>query len=342
MRNLYIISINHQTHSAEERIKLDLDESGWAELFAYLKYNLNLDGYVFLRTCNRLELYYEADENLTEEIIEKWRYLIPECSLNCAEKIQSMSGYLESIEHLLQLSAGFKSAIYGDDQIHSQLKKAFEEARSNKTLSTLLERSYQAIMRFHKQICRHTDFKSQTISLAYQALKSARFRFGTENLKSKNVLIIGAGDMAAQVVKYLPKFKFGSVSITNRTKTKAEKLVSGTPITVIPYTELKFENYDIIISCTDQGYSLISEWAGIEYYIDLSLPSAHLTEVPSSHILLKDLQELINQRNNVRMQSVEKVRSILNDMALEFESWCKGWIVASFKVNILHSRFLPL
>jgi len=325
MRNLYIISINHQTHCAEERIQFDLSEEGWAELSAYLKYNLCVDGYVLLRTCNRLELYYESDQNRNKSIMDKWSSLIRNAIISDIDKVETYSDYHASIEHLLHLSTGFKSAIFGDDQILSQLKKAFEEARANKTLSTLLERAYQSIMRSHKQICRNPDFKSQTISLAYQALKSARFRFGTENLKNKNVLIIGAGDMAAQVVKYLPKFKFKGVSITNRTQSKAEKLAAHSSLQILPYDEFRIEQFDIVISCTDQGFGLVSDWSLVEYYIDLSLHSAHLSDVPVSHILLKELQELINERNNIRMKSVDRVHEILGHIATEYEKWCVDW-----------------
>jgi len=325
MRNIQVISINHQMLNSEERIALNLKNEGWKQLFAYLTYNLGVDGYVLLQTCNRIELYYESEIELREEIIGKWLSLLDE-KLNLNKgSFQTFSGSQECIEHFLQLSAGFKSAIYGDDQILSQLKKAFEEARQNKSMSTLLERAYQAIMRFHKQICRKTDFKSQTVSLAYQALKSARHRFGSEKLKGKKVLIIGAGDMAAQVVKYLPKFNFGNVSITNRTKSKADTLVANTSLIVVPYEAVDIQQYDLIISCTDQGSCLIDDWTSIEYYIDLSLHSSKLSNISVSHILLSQLQEIINVQNAERMKSVDKVHLILSDKANDYVNWCHEW-----------------
>ena len=336
MRNLQIISINHQTHCAEDRIKLDLTVEAWEELFAFLKFNLGVEGHVLLRTCNRIELYYDAEQNWTAQIKEKWNSLISEKEIISLDTVQTFYGYRSCIEHLLQLSVGFKSAIYGDDQILSQLKKAFEQARSNKMMSTLLERAYQSIMRFHKQVCRETDFKSHTISLAYQALKSARFRFGAEKLAQKNVLIIGAGDMAVQVVKYLPKFTYNRIFITNRTQSKAEKLANNKNITVVAYDQLEVDQYDIIISCTDQGYSLVTDWKNVEYYIDLSLHSANLYQIPASHILLGELQKLINERNGIRMKSAEKVGAILEDRVEEYENWCFNWLERAKRTSNLN------
>lgn len=325
MRNIQIISINHQTHDSDERVLLNLTEEGWKQLFSFLKFNLGVQGYVHLMTCNRVELFYESEDDHNERIVEKWLSLVEGTSRVSDSQFQLFSGHEECIDHLLQLSVGFKSAIYGDDQILSQLKKAFETARESRLLSTLLERAYQTTMRFHKQICKETDFKSHTVSLAYQALKSIRNKFGSAGLKNKNVLIIGSGDMAAQVVKYCSKFSFGSVSISNRTESKARKLVGKSYIQVIPYSKLEANQYEIIISCTDQGFEVINDWANIDYFIDLSLYSFQHKHIPVAHILLQQLQELINRQNSARMESVEQVNQILTDKSKEYSLFYNKW-----------------
>lgn len=326
MRDIQIISVNHKTHNSDDRIFLNLEDENWKRLFSFLNFKLGVDGYVLLQTCNRLELFYESHENQSQAIIEKWLSLTSDSKRVDVASFQVFSGYHDCINHLLNLSVGFKSAIYGDDQILSQLKKAFEIARSSNSMSTLLERAYQSIMRFHKQVCRETDFKSHTVSLAYQALKSAKTMFSAERLQQKKVLIIGAGDMAAQVVKYSAKFRFGSISITNRTASKAIHLVRNTNIEVVPYETLDTSNYDLIISCTDQGFHLISDWSKVEYYIDLSLYSSQIGQINAPYILLNELQELINVQNLARMESVDKVNSILKTKTSEYTIWCKGWI----------------
>ena len=325
MRKIQIVSINHTKANSDLRIRFDLTEDQWNQFISFLKHQLGVDGVVLLRTCNRLELYIDAADDVRSDAIDKWKSLSGVVDNSAKNAFESIIGFAPCINHLLQLSAGFKSAIYGDDQILSQLKKAFEEARNRKTMSTLLERSYQSVMQFHKRICKETDFRSHTVSLAYQALKSARLELGRENLSSKKVLIIGAGDMAAQVVKYLPKFKYDSVTITNRTIEKAEHLVKGKGISVVPLNDLGDRNYDIIISCIDQGFGLVSNWDQVDYYIDLSLHSAQLVAVSVPHILLGDLQKLINERNSDRMVSVKIVNAIMGEKSEEFVQWCADW-----------------
>ena len=325
MRKIQIVSINHTKANSDLRIRFDLTEDMWNQYISFLKHQLGAEGVVLLRTCNRLELYIDASEDVRSEAIEQWKMLSETTSISTKNVFESIVGFAPCINHLLQLSAGFKSAIYGDDQILNQLKKAFEEARDRKTMSTLLERSYQSIMQYHKRICKETDFRSHTVSLAYQALKSARLKIGRDNLSTKRVMIIGAGDMAAQVVKYIPKFNYGSVAITNRTIEKAERLVKGREISVIPLSEFGGGNYDVIISCIDQGFDLISNWSQVEYYIDLSLHSVQLEDVSVPHILLGDLQTLINERNSDRLVSVDKVNDILVEKSDEFVQWCANW-----------------
>jgi glutamyl-tRNA reductase len=325
MRKIQIISVNHQTHNSDDRIALNLTEEQWEQMFMFIKHNLGIEGYVHLCTCNRIELMYESADDHSEEIIGQWISKLNKSLKIERSTFQVFSSTHESIDHLLSLSIGFKSAIFGDDQILSQLKKAFEFSRNSNTLSTLLERAYQTIMRLHKSICRETDFKSNAVSLAYQALKSARLHFNSKNLQNKNALIIGAGDMAAQVVKYCPKFNFNSITITNRTQTKAENLVRKTSIEVISHQELDISQYDIIFSCTDTGYTLINDWSQIEYYVDLSLYSSQIEQVPVPNILLHQLQKLINKQNMARIESVDKVNSILEEKKSDYLAWCKSW-----------------
>ena len=325
MRKLQIISVNHRTHSQSQRVALNLSHEAWQELFAYMKYQLQVEGYVLLPTCNRVELYYEADRDVRFKIVRKWLELAGVEEQIQASTFRTYFGSSICMRYLLQLSVGLKSAVYGDDQILSQLKKAFEQSRSDSTMSTLLERSYQAVMRFHKQICKETPYRSQSVSLAYHGLKMIRNQVGKETLKSKSVLIIGAGDMAVQVLKNIDRFTFGSIAISNRTKSRAEQVTLGKDITVVPYESLQAENYDIVISCTDMGHDMVANHDSMSYYLDLSLMSANLGPMDCAHTYLSSLQSYINEQNESRLSCIGVVKRMLGEHCAEFSSWLFGW-----------------
>ena len=325
MRKLQILSIDHKSHSTSERQAFALNPDQYDELSSYIQYVLGVHGHVYLSTCNRIEIYYDAEEDLRELIIEKWKYLAQINDENLQNPITTYLGSESCINHILQLCIGTKSAIVGDDQILSQLKKAFELARTNGTMSTLLERAYQTVMKFHKQVCRDTEYRNITVSLAYHSLKSIYQYIPKNELIMKSVLIIGAGAMAAQVVKYLPKFQFSSVSITNRTEEKAQKLVKEKNIEVVNYANIDSSEYDIVISCTDQGYGLVRNITQLGFYIDLSLASANIENLSCPGILLEELQSYITAQSTARLDSLNEVSLIMIKHEEEYLTWLGHW-----------------
>ncbi len=325
MRKLQILSIDHTSHSSKERQAFALNTEQYDELSSYIKYVLGVHGHVYLSTCNRLEIYYDAEEDLRDLIIKKWKSLAKVIDKNNQKSITTYLGSDICINHILQLCIGIKSAILGDDQILSQLKKAFESARTNESMSTLLERAYQTVMRFHKQVCRDTEYRNITVSLAYHSLKSIYQHIQKNDLKTKSVLIIGAGDMAAQIVKYLPKFQFGSVSIMNRTELKARRLINGKNIEFVDYSSLDGNEYDIIISCIDQGYGLIINPSQLDFYIDLSLASSNIESLSCPGILLEELQNYITAQSTARLDSLSEVSFIMIKCKEEYLNWLGHW-----------------
>jgi glutamyl-tRNA reductase len=325
MRKLQLLSIDHTSHSATERQAYALNPEEYDELSSYINHVLGVNGHVYLSTCNRIEIYYDAEEDHRDLIIKKWQSLSKTSDINFQKPISSYLGSDVCINHILQLSIGAKSAILGDDQILCQLKKAFESARTNGSMSTLLERAYQTLMRFHKRVCRDTVYRKVTVSLAYHSLKSIYQNISKNELKTKSVLIIGAGDMAAQIVKYLPKFQFESVSITNRTELKARRLINGKNINFLDYSSVDANEYDIIISCTDQGYGMIMNPSKLDFYIDLSLASSNIENLSCPGILLEELQNYITAQSTARLESLSEVSLIMAKYKEDYLAWLKHW-----------------
>lgn len=323
MRQLFIISANHLNTSPQERLWLKLSELQCTQLATHMIEGLSISGFVKVQTCNRIEIIYESDSDVSDDIIETWLALIDHNEIS-EQHFDTFAGTEMCIDYLLKLSLGFQSAIYGDDQILKQLKQAFENARSESRLSSLLERSYQAIMRTHKQVCRETDYKSQTVSLAYQALKMVKNI--TTHSNDKNLLLIGAGDMTKQVLKYLPKFHFKSVTITNRTMSKAYALAIEHDLNLLDYSHRFADKYQVIISCTDHGHLRLSELKHMELYIDLSLSSVQVEDLHIPYVLLDELQELMANQNKNRMACLDQVLDIIQSNANEFVDWYNQWL----------------
>lgn len=322
MMTVQIISIGHVYTTAAERQAYRLDEQQLASFRATLRV-MGAVGSVMLQTCNRLELILEADADIRAEAAAAWSAIVSADPLP-PDSIKTYYGNTPCMRYLLQLASGLKSAILGDDQIIHQMKKAWEEARSARHLSTLLERSYQAYMRYHKQVCRETDFKSHSISLAYHTWRTIQQR--VHNLHDKKVLIVGAGDMARQALKYVAKFKPQSVYLCNRTYAKAEAIAPSSTV-LLPYDEIDTVQADIIINCSPVGMSYIAEaiTAMPAVIADLALPTSYELKAASEVIELEQLQKDISMHHHHRMGSLPKVMRLLEEHVAEYTVWVLAW-----------------
>ena len=111
MRNLHIISVNHKSCSATDRIKLNLEAKAWERLFTSLVFNLGVEGYVHLQTCNRIEIFYDADHDVSKTIVSRWINLMEgehDLDTSC---FQMISGQEACIQHLLELYIGTKRCV---------------------------------------------------------------------------------------------------------------------------------------------------------------------------------------------------------------------------------------
>ena len=63
-----LISINHKTASLSRREQFALSDEEAVQLITQWKEDLSLLGGFVLSTCNRLEIYYEAPQQVTSEL----------------------------------------------------------------------------------------------------------------------------------------------------------------------------------------------------------------------------------------------------------------------------------
>lgn len=317
MRTLQIISLNH----------LDVDATTREHFHNYSDLLMSriladdqIYGIVYVHTCNRVELILEADKEVAKRVWKSWCGLAETKDAQVAQKITQ--GVLACQRYLLQVAMGMRSAVLGDDQILAQLKKSFEVARHQGQLSTLLERSYQGIMQCHKEICRDTRYKQQGTSLAYHTLKEIKNHFDGD-LSSKHLLIIGGGDMALQVVKYVDKFAFDKVTITNRTLEKAERLAHDHNVEVLASSELS-ERYDAVISCIPNGAQYLNN-TNVGVYADLA--AVHHAEGLDANkvILLNEMQHKLAEMRTYQIGDLTIVRKILCYHATKYLHWAMAW-----------------
>ncbi len=334
MRALHLISIAHDVIPGEQKLcSFCLNEREIESLNNFMDRNSHVLGHVFLSTCNRQEIYYESTRNINNEIIDWWKNQVIGRASTSETIFRKKTGNASVSKYLLELAQGFRSAIRGDDQILSQIKLAFQNSRENHRLSTLLERCFQYIMKCNKDIINTTDFKNHSVSLAFHALKSLQ---QVPNARNKNhkILIIGAGQMAEQILKYIFKFCYNKISITNRTKSKAESLVKNLDVDIVDYADLDhvLQDHEIVINCIN-GDILTGKLNQLEkeerplFIIDLAMTEIMLNSDSHRKIIkLEKLTEELKEHNQLRSQSLPEVQILIEKYTREFNHWANNYL----------------
>ena len=105
-----------------EKFSLSLED---AKLFYSLKDKYSIDECYILSTCNRTEFYAVINdiESFKNFIIGGYKNLSKQIEI---ENLRHLSS-INTVKHLMKVSAGMDSMILGETQITSQIKSSFKK-----------------------------------------------------------------------------------------------------------------------------------------------------------------------------------------------------------------------
>ncbi len=174
-----------------------------------------------LRTCNRIELYAFTEDSVAtrqgmEELISKFIPFDPERNL-----VQFLT-QTDSIRHLLRVASGLESMIVGEDQIQSQVKEAFEFAGAEGHIGPVLSLVFRKAISVGKKVRTETRVNKGSVSVGSAAVDLAERLLG--DLEGRTILVIGAGEMATLIAKYLVGKRPNTIFVSNRTYDRAVEL----------------------------------------------------------------------------------------------------------------------
>jgi glutamyl-tRNA reductase len=247
--NLLAVSINHRTAPVELREALYLGNEDIKNLVSSAKEKLLSEG-VLLCTCNRTELYgFPVDENtgyhdLQNFIIDK------KSSFNInSEHFQSFLSR-EAVKHLFSVITGIDSLLIGDNQVFKQVKDSFQLSEEMSFAGFLMKRIFDYALIAGKRALTETEISEGAVTVSYAAVQLIEKIFSS--LHKKSALVIGAGESGELAAKHLQDRGISSLTITNRTIEKAEKLAQALNSKIIPFTNFKehLHEFDIVISAT--------------------------------------------------------------------------------------------
>jgi len=208
-------------------------------------------------TCNRVEVYADVDR-FHAGVTAVCELLARHCGIPAGELTQHLYVHYEerAVSHLLAVACGLDSMVVGEDQILGQVRSALTFASEAGTLGRALGDLGRLALRAGKRARAETGIGRVGTALVTLAVELGVARSGAEPaarpLAGRSVLVVGAGSMSGLAAAAAARGGSASITVANRTRSRAERLAANTGATVIPLADLPaaLARADVVISCT--------------------------------------------------------------------------------------------
>lgn len=316
--------LNHKTAPINVREKVALSPATQDSLLNSLISLPEVSEATILSTCNRTEIYCETQDT---QVLTEW--LAREHQLTSEE----LTPYLyihkgkQGIKHALRVAIGLDSMMIGEPQIFGQMKQAYQHASQLSAIKSQLRPIFEYIFNASKRIRTLSGVGINPVSIAYAAVQQIGQFFA--EYKSLRILLIGSGDTAALVAKYLHQQGVHHFLIANRTLENAEKLAQTFGGKTIPISNLAqhLPEVDVVITATAcpipfinkdlVAHALQQKTSSPTFFLDLAVPrniEANITELEQVHLYnVDDLQNKIEQGMEERRQAALHAEQLIEE-----------------------------
>ncbi|MEX2208571.1 MAG: glutamyl-tRNA reductase [Myxococcota bacterium] len=254
---LFVAGMSYRTAPVAVRERYAVTPAQLAERDAKLVRSASLDEGAILSTCNRTEILgvSRAGEAALERMHRFLHAELGDGSAAAAHVYELRDG--EVVRHLFRVAGGLDSMVLGEAQILGQLKLAYRAAVDARTTGPVLNRLFQHAFRTAKRIHHETGLGAASVSVARVGVQLAREIF--ESFDGKQVLLIGAGEMAESALRGLREAGASHPRVVNRTLATAVELAGRHGGTAHPMESLAEElaRADVAISSVQVDRPLI-------------------------------------------------------------------------------------
>ena len=309
--NLVLIGLNFRTAPIELREKVSFQSRDIPVALQRLESELPETELLLLSTCNRTELYI-AGESANSEKARLVDALLGSTDIVVdGDRLEHF--YIkvdaDAADHLMAVASGLDSMVVGETEVLGQVKRAYSLAMEAKTISKVLHTVFQAALRTAKRVHTETDLCRGRVSVSSIAVEFARKVF--DDLKSKTVMIVGAGETGELAFRSLVAKGAGEILILNRSMDKAESLAAR-------YGGRAVE-FDLLKECLPQADIVISSTSAEHCVIDVEMVRNAVAVRHSRPILLvdiavpRDIEQAVGELDNVYLYDIDDLEQVANE-----------------------------
>jgi len=332
-----LVGCSHHTASVEVRERLAFSGDQAQAALAHLRERFPAAESVLVSTCNRVELYAAAEDPgrcpTPHQLIE---FLAGFHQLEAADIFDVLFERTgeDAVRHLFMVASALDSMVVGEAQILAQVKQAYELARTTNNAGPLTNAAFQAAMRVAKRVAHETAINQRRVSIPSVAVADfAKQIF--ERFEDKRVLVIGAGEMGEETVRYLIDEGVRQITVVNRHLERAQALAGRIGAAARPWDDLQpvLAEADLVVSTTGAAEPILTADAFRSIYqarhqrplfmLDLAVP--------------RDIEAAVGDFLGVYLYSIDDLKAACESNRRERE---KEWPKAERIVNEETARFM--
>lgn len=337
---LQLVGCSHHNATVEFREQLAFSPDQIPEALSQLRDRFPNTEAVLLSTCNRVELYAAApdadDAPADGELVQ---FLAAFHGL----RVDEIEGNLfqfdreEAIRHLFEVAASLDSMVMGEAQILSQVKEAYQTATDGDYTGPLTHLAFQGAIRVARRVASETAIHQKRVSIPSVAVADFASQI-FERFDDKNVLVIGAGEMGEETLRYLIGEGATKITVINRSHQRAIDLANQFNGRAAEWDQLHqlLAESDLVITTTGATEPIVTlaDFRAVAaerhqrtlFVLDLAVPRDFDPEIGKEIGVylysVDDLQKTCDSNRKKRENEWPKARTIVDE---ETERFISDW-----------------
>jgi glutamyl-tRNA reductase len=323
------LGISHRTATSELRERAGFSAVLLREALSAARHDRRIERLVIIATCHRTELYAETPHGSPDTatiLLEWWSSTCGVSPAALTPHAYALTGF-DAARHLFRVAAGLDSVVLGEAQIVAQVASSLRQSVAVHAASPLLKLAFKSAVRAGERARGMVWGRLQAASLGSAAVDAAAA--AANGLTGRNVVVVGAGEIAELALRSLAAHAPRRITIANRTIEAALEMGShhgadACPLNLLPSL---MREADVVIAATRATHVLIdreSVAAALDgrsarpiTFVDVSLPrnvDVEVREVVGAQLIgIDDLGSYISEAHTERRVVVPSVERIVDE-----------------------------
>lgn len=302
-----------------------------------------------ISTCNRVEILAVGEQReATAAAVKQFLASTKQIPLEQFEPAFYCYSGEEAVRHLFRVASSLDSMMVGEPQILGQVKEAYRAATEQKSSGVILNRLLHRAFFVAKRVRSETGIGDHAVSISYAAIELSRKIFGS--LQDKQVLLVGAGEMAELAVEHLIRHQAGTIFVANRTFASGLALAERFRGQALRFEEIPrmLEQVDIIIGSTGApGFILTRDQVKGAmrsrknrplFFIDIAVPrdiDPQINRLTNAYVYdIDDLQQVVDENVEDRQHAALQGERLVDEAVIHFRHWLESLAVVPTIVGL--------